>query len=39
MEKIIELTDVNKSYDKKHKALENMNLNIYENDIFGLVGS
>lgn len=39
MEKIIELTDVNKSYDKNHKALENMNLNVYENDIFGLVGS
>lgn len=39
MNKIIEFKNVNKSYDKTSKALIDVNLNIYENDIYGIVGS
>lgn len=39
MEKIIELKNINKSYGKGVKALNDVSLTVFEGDIFDLVGS
>lgn len=38
MDKIIEIKNLNKKYNKT-KAIDNLNFNLYDGDIYGLVGS